>query len=139
GGPSVLTAVVTDATVRSIGGVPVTFSTTKGTVTPATTATDSNGVATATLTTNATADVTATSGTASQKVTVNVSARSKVTISPGTGPFSAGSPVSFTVGVDAGANINNVHVDYGDGTGQDLGPISGSTTVQHNYRGPGSY
>lgn len=139
GGTSVITAVVTDDTGRSIAGVPVTFSTTKGTVTPTSAVTDANGVATATLTTSAGADVTVSAGAQSGKVTVNVNARAGVTISSSTTNPTAGAPVTFAVSVATSANVNNVRVDFGDGSGQDLGPLTGSTNVAHNYSAPGSY
>jgi len=39
----------------------------------------------------------------------------------------------------AGANISNVRVVFGDGTGADLGAIGGATTVPHTYGRPGNY
>src|SRR5262245_34827119 len=76
GGTATVFANVTDADGGAVGGVPVTFSTDKGSVTPATANTDATGVATATLTTNGTAKVTATAGTQSNTATVTVNARS---------------------------------------------------------------
>ncbi len=41
--------------------------------------------------------------------------------------------------VNAEANITNVVVDYGDGTREQLGALSGSTTVQHVYQESGTF
>jgi hypothetical protein len=41
--------------------------------------------------------------------------------------------------VGSTANISNVSVDFGDGTSQNLGPITGSTTVPHTYRDEGTF
>ncbi|PYQ77371.1 MAG: hypothetical protein DMG01_15210, partial [Acidobacteria bacterium] len=51
-------------------------------------------------------------------------------------------PATFTVVVGtlpAGDAVRNVHIDWGDGSGLDLGAISGSTTVSHVYTASGSY
>ena len=38
-----------------------------------------------------------------------------------------------------GAPIQNVKVDYGDGSSDNLGSVSGTFTVQHVYRDDGSF
>ena len=68
-----------------------------------------------------------------------MNARAGVTISSSTTNPTAGAPVTFAVSVATSANVNNVRVDFGDGSGQDLGPLTGSTNVAHNYSAPGSY
>jgi hypothetical protein len=139
GGTADIAARVEDENGSSLPGAPVTFSTTQGTIAPTTATTDSGGIAHATLTTNAKAEVTATSGTATAKITVDLRPRVGVTITgPATAP-AAGLPANFTVSVAAGANVTNVTVDFGDGTRQSLGALSGSTTVSHTYTNPGTY
>src|SRR5438034_1100459 len=122
------------ATVIENGTGVTSGASTKGAGTPV-----QNGVGTATLTTSAGADVTVSAGAQSGKVTVNVNARAGVTISSSTTNPTAGAPVTFAVSVATSANVNNVRVDFGDGSGQDLGPLTGSTNVAHNYSAPGSY
>jgi Bacterial Ig-like domain (group 1)/PKD domain len=139
GGTAQVTASVTDDGGSPIGGVPVTLSTDKGSISPSTVTTDGSGNATATLTTNATAKITATVGalTGTSTVTVNVRSLSSFTASPSAA--SAGVPITFTVTPTAGANISSVHVDFGDGQGRDLGAISGATTVPYAYTSSGNY
>jgi len=77
----------------------------------------------------------------STSVTVNPTAL-PITITPPTTPPGAGLPATFTVVVGtlpAGDAVRNVHIDWGDGSGLDLGAISGSTTVSHVYTASGSY
>jgi adhesin/invasin len=91
-----------------------------------------------------------TSGQASATVTVNVSPLPVVSIAVGgstgaNGTFTAGSPISFTISVQPGANstaqIKDVSVDFGDGTPAiDLGAVSGtSIPVQYSFRAAGNY
>ena len=139
GGTTQVTATVTDEGGSPIGGVPVTFATDKGSITPSTVTTDSNGTASATLTTTATAKITATVGALTGTSTVTVNARSLTSFSANPSSASAGAPITFTVTPAAGANVSNVHVDFGDGAGTDLGAIGGPTTVPHTYNSSGSY
>jgi hypothetical protein len=123
-----------------VSGVPVTFATDKGSISPSTATTDSSGNATATLTTTATAKVTATAGTVSSTAaTVTVNARSLASFDALPAATSAGVPVIFTVTPTAGANLSNVRVEFGDGTGQNLGAISAAKSVPHAYSASGNY
>ncbi len=74
-------------------------------------------------------------------VTVNLDARTGVSITGPTTAISAGTPVTFTVGVGAAPNVNirDVTVDFGDGDRSSLGAISTSTPVQHTYTEAGSF
>ena len=74
-------------------------------------------------------------------VTVNLNARTGISITGPTTAVSAGTPVTFTVGVGAApaVNIRDVTVDFGDGARSSLGAISTSTPVQHTYIEEGSY
>jgi len=140
GGSAQASAVVTDEGGNPLSGVPVSFTTDRGTISPSTATTDANGVATATLTTTATAKIRATAGTVqSSEITVTVNARAltSFTVSPATA--NAGVPVTFTVTPATGANISNVVIDFGDGTTRNLGAIGGVTTVSYAYRAPGTY
>jgi PKD repeat protein len=62
-----------------------------------------------------------------------------VTITAPTTPPSAGTPAVFTIGVSGTASVRSVTVDWGDGSRQSLGALSGSITVSHIYRDPGTY
>ena len=139
GGTSQVTASVTDDGGSGLGGVPVTFSTDKGSISPSTVTTDSNGNATATLTTTATAKITAAVGALTGTATVTVAARSLTSFTASPSSTSAGVPVIFTVTPATGANITNVHIDFGDGSSTETGPIAAAAPVPHPYNGPGTY
>lgn len=141
GGTVQVVASVTDDGGNPLSGIPVTFATDKGTISPSTATTDGSGNATATLTTTATAKITATAGTATAgTATVTVNARSLTSFtSNAAGTTTAGSLVTFTVTPATGANISNVRVDFGDGSGTDLGAIGGATSTSHSYGSSGNY
>jgi len=145
GGTSTITARVEDVSGVGLSGIPVTFTSDNGSLNPATATTDSSGVATTTLTlttisgTTRAAKVTASVAGKTADVTVGMGARTGVTITGPTTQVSAGLPANFTVGVAAGANIQNVVVDFGDGSSQNLGALSGQTSVPHTYSDAGTF
>ncbi len=141
GGSVQVQASVEDDGGNPLPGIPVTFSTDKGSVSPSTVTSDANGVATATLTTTATAKVTATVGAVTSTaatVTVNAFGLSGFTVTS-TSAIAAGVPVTFTVTPTTGANLSNVIVNFGDGRSTPLGPISAQQTVQHAYCSAGAF
>ena len=127
--------------------------------------TDQNGLAQTTLRTSQTATVTAsvgatapqqraggrpaapatgsTSGQASATVTVGVAASPTLVITPPTTPPSVGLPATFTFAVTAattnGSAVRDLSVNWGDGTTQDLGQVSGTATATHVFRNSGTY
>ena len=139
GGTATVFATVTDEGGSGVGGVPVTFSTDRGSVSPSTSTTDANGVATATLTTTGTSKVTARAGAQSGEATVTVNARSLASFTAAPTSAPAGAPVVFTVTPTTGANIANVRVDFGDGDSVNLGALTTAQTVPHAYRAPNFY
>jgi hypothetical protein len=143
GGSVQVIASVIDDGGNPLSGIPVSFATDKGTISPSTATTDSSGNATATLTTTTTAKIIATAGTvASKETTVTVNARSLTSFnSDGSGTTQVGSLVTFTVTPAAGANITNVHVEFGDGASIDLGPIGSATptSTRHAYQSTGIF
>ena len=167
GGSSTITAAVLDINGNPLGSAAVSFSTTAGTLADAVVVTDQNGVANTTLRTATTATVTAsvgaqggastgtptppagggtaapTSGQASGTVTVGVLSSPGLSITPPTTPPGAGLPASFsfvvTPATTNGSFVRNVHVDWGDGSSQDLGAITGTAIVVHVYTRAGSY
>jgi len=140
GGTATISARVLDANGTNLAGVPVTFTADNGTLSPSTAITDSSGLATTQLTTSRETKVTALiTADVKAEVTVKVNARIGVTITPPTTAPTAGLPASFTIGVATDANVQNVQVNWGDGLVQNLGAVSGNTTITHTYRSEGDY
>lgn len=139
GGTTQVSARVEDKSGTGLAGVPVTFQTTAGTLNPTTAVTNSSGVATTTLTTNTPAEVTATAGSQSGKLTIGLGARLINSLTASPQATTAGTPVTFTITSGNNANIADAIIDFGDGTTQDLGSFSGTTTASHAYSSPGSY
>ena len=139
GGPSTISARVEDVSGVGLPAVPVTFTTTRGQLNPTTATTDASGTAQSTLTTSQEATVTANAAGKTATATVTLSPRTGISITPPTGQIAAGTPTSFTVNVASTANINSVVFDFGDGRSQNLGPISGSTTIPHTYQDEGTF
>lgn len=144
GGSTTISALVADQSGNPLSGVPVSFTTTAGTLSATVVNTDSAGIARTTLTTNVQANVTATAGsTASTPLTVTVSARPTVSIALASGSTpieGAVATLSITANPGTGGTpIQNVVVNYGDGTSDELGAITGTVAVQHVYRDDGSF
>jgi hypothetical protein len=140
GGTTQISARVEDEGGLPVVGVPVDFATSSGQISPNPATTDQNGIARATLTTTREATVTATvAGATSEEMTVGLNPRTGISITGPTNTVAAGQPVTFTVNVNSEANISNVTIDYGDGTRDSLGALSGSTTVQHTYQDAGTF
>lgn len=143
GGTTTVTAVVVDASGNPIAGVPVTFATSAGSLSASVVNTDTAGVARTTLTTNSTATVTVTAGgLAATTLTVAIAARPTVSISPVTQNPTEGSITTFTVSANPGSSgspIQNVVINYGDGSSDELGSVTTPVTVQHIYNDEGAY
>jgi hypothetical protein len=139
GGSTQVVATGVDEGGSPLGGVPVTFSTDKGSISPSTVTTDGSGNAPATLTTTATAKITAAVGALTGTATVTVNPRGLTSFAASPSSTNAGVPVTFTVTPSTGANISNVRIDFGDGAFQDLGAIGAATAVSHSYTRPGIY
>ena len=139
GGVATISARVEDVSGLGLVGVPVNFIADAGTLSVSSAVTDQNGVATTTLNTSRQAKVTANVAGKTAEVTVGLNPRTGISITPPSTQVSAGVPATITVNVSATANIREVTVDWGDGTVQSLGALSGSTTVPHTYEEPGTY
>jgi hypothetical protein len=139
GGTTQVVASVVDEGGSPIGGVPVTFSTDKGSITPSTVTTDSSGLANATLTTTATAKITAAVGALNGTSTVTVNARSLTSFTASPTSASAGVPITFTVTPATGANISNIRIEFGDGTSTNLGAFGAAASVPHTYTRTGNF
>jgi hypothetical protein len=141
GGTTEIAARVEDVSGAGISGVPVSFTADQGQLAAGTATTDSSGVAKTTLTATRNTVVTVNVAGKTATVNVNLNARTGVSITGPTAATSAGTPVTFTVGVGAAptVNIRDVTVDFGDGDRSSLGAISTSTPVQHTYVEAGSF
>ncbi len=143
GGSTQLSARVEDVSGLGLPSIPVTFTTTQGTFSVNPAISDANGVALTTLTTSREADINATANgkTMATALKITLGARTGVTISvTTTPPYSAGVPILFSIGVGAApVNVQNVSVDFGDGSRTSIGAVSAATTVQHTFVEPATY
>jgi len=135
GGTVVLTAVVLDASGNRLPNVPVSFSTTFGTLSATQATTNANGEATVELVTNGATTVTARAGTVSGTAQITPGGAISLTVNPTSGQI--GANFNFTVTPASGAQ--NVSIDFGDGSSQNLGAITSTSTVGHRYATPGTY
>jgi hypothetical protein len=142
GGSSTLTAVVFDTSGNRLNGVPVSFTSTAGSLGSSVVVTDGNGEARTTLTTTRTATVTARVGgggegavEATAEITAIALPTVSVTASPAA-PF-AGQPVTFSITATAAEGaIRSLSVDFGDGVVESYGQ---TTSVQHVYQSANTY
>ncbi|HEY3381420.1 MAG TPA: Ig-like domain-containing protein [Vicinamibacterales bacterium] len=145
GGTSTITATVVDTNSNPLPGVPVTFTTDLGTVTPGIATTNSGGQASCTLSTSQSSTVTVTAGskvTTTVKV-VAIDAPTVTLTGPGTTP-SVGLSTTFTVnvtkGASSGAPIRSATIDFGDSSGLlNLGALTGSASIPHIYLKSGTF
>lgn len=138
GGTTEITATVSDGAGNPLPGVPVRFSATAGTLSASTVMTDPAGEARTQLTTDRETVVTATAGTQQATLTIRVTKAPIITVTSGTP--TAGQPTTLTVTVTPGDSaISEVTIDFGDGSSQSLGALSGSLTVSHVYRSDGTF
>ena len=155
GGTALITSTTFDVNGNLIGGVPISFTTDAGAVSPAVTNTDANGKAQTTLTTTKAATVTASAGlagvtggtgtttTAAQTATVkvNVNVSPSITIgSPSPAAPTVGQSVTFPLTYAADANgspVQSVTVEFGDNARTVYPGKPGS--VAHTYNAIGSY
>jgi adhesin/invasin len=129
GGTVVLTAVVLDASGNRLANVPVSFSTTAGTLSATLATTNANGEATVELVTNGATTVTARAGTVSGTAQITPGGAISLVVNPPTGTTSQ--TFNFTVTPAAGAQ--NVLLEFGDGFSENLGAITSQSTVSHRY------
>jgi PKD repeat protein len=143
GGTTQIVAVVIDGSGNALPGAPVVFSANNGSLSSNSAITDANGEARVTLTTNRETIVRATVGTKFGEVTVRAVTLPNVTIAlSGTTQPEAGLATTFTVTpstADTGNPLRSVVIDFGDGTQENLGTISGATTISHTYARAGQY
>jgi hypothetical protein len=160
GGSSTITATVLDINGNALSTAPVAFSTTAGSLSQLVVTSDANGAASTVLQTSTQAVVTAsvgaqgttttntgttgttgttgsTAGQASGTVTVAVAAAPTLVITPPTTLPTVNLPATFTFVVTVpatnGSAVRSVNVNWGDGTTQELGGISGTNLISHVY------
>jgi hypothetical protein len=142
GGSSVISATVTDTSGNPLQGVPVTFSSTAGSLSSTSVSTNLSGIASTTLTANREATVTAAVAGKTSTVVVGVGVRPTVSVSTSSEP-TVGGPTTFTISAlpaAGGDPIEQVTINYGDRRSTNLGPVSGSAiTVQHIYNNHGTF
>src|SRR5581483_6337628 len=84
-----------------------------------------------------------TSGQARASIVIDIASAPGLVITPPSTPPSAGLPASFTFVVTAasanGSAVRDVVVNWGDGSSQDLGAITGTAVVSHTYQNAGTY
>lgn len=142
GGTVTVTAIVTDENGNRLSGVPVTFTTSSGTLLNTTVLTDGGGEARTTLTANRQAQVTAIAGNQQQQVVVDVNTPINLTLTAPSQSPQVGASASFTVNVTPSANsapLREVTIAFGDGERLSLGAPTGSVTVTHVYRSAGTF
>jgi hypothetical protein len=141
GGTVTVIANALDANGNRLAGVPVTFTTTSGSLSSSVATTDSSGEARVQLTTSRAATVTAAAGSKTATATVTAAARNSLTLAVSPTDPAVGQPVTLTVTPTIGENNSppRVTVDWGDGTQQDIGTVSAARGVTHTYTASGSY
>jgi PKD repeat protein len=121
-----------------LSGIPVSFSTTAGTLSGTAAVTDANGEAGVQLTTTQKATVTASIGAQTKSVDVTLGAAPSVTLAASPASPSVGQAVLLTV-TPAADTAPTVTVDWGDGNQSSLGVVRSAQTVAHTYRNSGTY
>jgi PKD domain/Bacterial Ig-like domain (group 1) len=150
GGSSVITATVSDTSGNPLVSVPVTFSTTNGTLSSSVASTGFNGQASVTLNTTRDATVTAAVGATGTGAVTPATVNVTVGLTPSLG-FGAtvpanpvvGQAVTFTLNVGASSAtvdpFRSISINFGDGSTQDLGAVSGSVSIAHVYDSSDTY
>jgi hypothetical protein len=141
GGTVALIATVLDTNGNRLVGIPVTFSTSAGTLSASVANTDSTGEARVQLTTNRTATVTAAAGAKTATATINAATSNSISLSVAPASPVVDQPVTLTVTPSVGTNNTapRVVVEWGDGTQTDLGTVAAARTVTHTYTRSGNY
>jgi hypothetical protein len=152
-----ISAFVNDTNGNRLPGVPVTFSTSRGTVNPTIANTDGNGVARTTLTASEGATVTARVGQQTATLDVRQSAVTSFSLAVDPSSPAAGQPIRLTITPGAVAATPapgggtqtpaapttgpapRVTVNWGDGSSEDIGIVAAARSVTHTYAAAGFY
>jgi hypothetical protein len=133
GGTTTLSARVEDEAGNPLVGIPVTFTTSAGTLGATSAVTNEAGVATTTLSTTTAATVTASVGTVSSTAAITIRAQPTISLTVPAGSVPVGAAATFIVTPGSSSSLRDVTIDFGDGDHEDLGNITSSTTLQHEY------
>jgi adhesin/invasin len=135
GGTTTLSASAVDAAGNRLRNVPVTFSTTAGSLSASSATTGDDGDARVQLTTSREATVTARAADQTATVTVTVGAVSTVSLNVDPTSPVAGQPMTLTItpSITAGNPPPRVVVNWGDGSSDDIGLVPGARGVTHTY------
>jgi hypothetical protein len=132
-------AFVNDTNGNRLPGVPVTFSTTRGTLNPTVANTDASGVARTILTASEAATISARVGSQTATLEVRASTVASFTLAIAPTNPAAGQPVSLTI-TPAANTAARVIVNWGDGSSpQDIGVVAAARSITHIYGSPGFY
>lgn len=149
-----IAAFVNDTNGNRLPGVPVTFSTTRGTLNPTIANTDGNGVARTALTGSEAATVTARVGQQTATLEVRQSAVTAFSLAVDPASPAAGQPIRLTITPGAAAAAPapgggtttpatgpapRVTVNWGDGSSEDIGIVAATRAVTHIYSTAGFY
>jgi PKD repeat protein len=142
GGPIEVTATVRDVSGNPLRGAQVVFSTDNGTLSSNSGVTNDAGEATVTLTTTRQSVVRASVAGKEGQTTVNVASfpTAGITLNPANPVAGQTFQVTITPSVPSGGSpVQNVIVDFGDGTTRTLGGAGSTQTLSHIYNRPGTY
>ncbi len=137
GGTVDVIATVVGSNNTALSGIPVSFSTNRGSLSASTATTDAAGQARVQLTTNRESTVTASVGSRSGTITIGVNAAATVTLTASSSPV-AGQPLTLTVTPTTGT-APRVVIDWGDNDRTDLGIVAAERRVTHTYNNAGGY
>jgi hypothetical protein len=133
-----IVATVLDESGNALPGVPVTFSTTAGSLNPGQSVTGPTGEARTTLSTSRDATVTARAGQQTATIEVTAAGPSVTLTVPTT--IEAGIPAAFTIAPPTGTILSEVSINWGDGTAPTrLTGVTGQTAVSHAFPRAGVY
>ena len=142
GGPIQVIATVRDVSGNSLPGAQVVFSTDNGTLSSSSALTDASGEATVTLTTTRQTTVRANVAGKEGTATINVASfpTAALTLNPASPVVGQTFQLTVATTVPAGGSpVQNVIVDFGDGTTRTLGAAGASQVVSHAYTRAGTY
>ena len=137
-----VSAIVSDTSGNAVPNVPVTFSTTRGSINPTVSNTDTSGVARTTLTSSEAATVRASVGSGAEgrsaelEIATSLTPSFELEASP-SNP-AAGQPVSLRI-TPADGTAPDVDVNWGDGSTSDVGIVAAPRSITHTYSAPGFY
>lgn len=143
GGATQIVAIVRNVAGDAVAGASVAFTASAGTLSTGVAQTDANGEARTTLTTSRETTVTARVGAVDPvEVTVAVDLAPSVTITVSPAAPVEDQAVTFGITVTqatGGLPITQARIDFGDGGSQQLGALSGTTSVAHVYTSNGTF